>query len=220
MIKFFFFQDSGLKELKKNDVAIIFYITVTVTGQKTIRLSSSSSKCCRKVREGDQDCESIRLHGGDIGFLKPADNRNLTLIYSNLSIMNSSREARPLIWTCTIVNWRNVTGNCIKTTSTGQYKSGPIFLHDRARPHVKVGSWQEIQELGYEFLPRLHGDMALTDYVSSVLQYLHDLVGSCTIDIKEEGGNVQKHEIKFDTSLAKKGTTSIPRLMEREYFFK
>ncbi|GFR24638.1 uncharacterized protein TNCT_402011 [Trichonephila clavata] len=130
MIKFFF-QDSGLKELKKNDVAMIFYITVTVTGQKTIRLSSSSTKCCRKVREGDQDCESIRLHGGDIGFLKPSDNRNLTLIYSNL--------------------------------------------------------------------------------------YLHDLVGSCTIDIKDEGGNVQKHEIKFDTSLAKKGTTYIPRFMEQYY---
>ncbi|KAG8193916.1 hypothetical protein JTE90_011471 [Oedothorax gibbosus] len=77
-------KDEGLYELKIDDVAMIFYITVTNTGKDFVRLHINSSRCCQKVDKDDMDCESMRIHGGDMGNLYPRDFRNLTLIYVNL----------------------------------------------------------------------------------------------------------------------------------------
>ncbi|GBM18698.1 hypothetical protein AVEN_8996-1 [Araneus ventricosus] len=82
-------KDDGVKELKKEDVAMIFYITVTNTGiQEPLHLLVSSKRCCRKVASDDEDCDSMKLRGGDMGKLFPTDIRNLTLIYSNLYLQD------------------------------------------------------------------------------------------------------------------------------------
>ncbi|GIY61097.1 uncharacterized protein CDAR_61131 [Caerostris darwini] len=78
-------KDDGVKALHKEDVAMIFYITVTNTDvNDPIQLSASSKKCCFKVEKDEEDCESMKLVGGDMGKLVPTDIRNLTLIYANL----------------------------------------------------------------------------------------------------------------------------------------
>ncbi|XP_055950695.1 uncharacterized protein LOC129984767 isoform X1 [Argiope bruennichi] len=64
-------------------------MTVTNTGvQEPLHLLVSSKRCCRKVASDDEDCDSMKLHGGDMGKLFPTDIRNLTLIYSNLYLQD------------------------------------------------------------------------------------------------------------------------------------
>ncbi|GIY15867.1 uncharacterized protein CEXT_581771 [Caerostris extrusa] len=75
-------KDDGVKALHKEDVAMIFLTNTDVNDP--IQLSASSKKCCFKVEKDEEDCESMKLVGGDMGKLVPTDIRNLTLIYANL----------------------------------------------------------------------------------------------------------------------------------------
>lgn len=90
-------KDMGVAELKKGDVAMIFYVTVSNTGHEPVRLSVNSTRCCQLISKDDEDCESMKIFGGDMGPLFPQDSRNLTLLYVNLYPHNRQGSCEVLI---------------------------------------------------------------------------------------------------------------------------
>ncbi|XP_071043071.1 uncharacterized protein [Parasteatoda tepidariorum] len=77
-------KDDGLEDLSRGDVVMVFYITVTNIDNDMIHLYANAIECCQTITENDKDCESMRLHGGDMGKLYRQDTRNLTLLFANL----------------------------------------------------------------------------------------------------------------------------------------
>ncbi|GFY51869.1 hypothetical protein TNIN_147041 [Trichonephila inaurata madagascariensis] len=88
------------------------------------------------------------------------------------SILKSSREARPLMWTCTIV----LLNECLTQPRVKQSPlintSGPTLLYDGVRHCVSTGSQEKIQKLKYEFLTHRPYSPELTPTHYQVLRKL------------------------------------------------
>ncbi|XP_067138860.1 uncharacterized protein [Centruroides vittatus] len=71
---------------------MIFYITVTNSGQDILKLRVDGEHCCQKINAEETDCVTMKLIGGEIGELKHGDTRNLTFTYPNISSNNDKME--------------------------------------------------------------------------------------------------------------------------------
>ncbi|KAJ3635061.1 hypothetical protein MTP99_007996 [Tenebrio molitor] len=80
-------QNAGLYEIKSDDIAMIFYLTVENTFDFEIHVAVNNIECI----EGDpyaEGADHMYLVGGDMGFVNRKCMKNLTLIYPNLYLRN------------------------------------------------------------------------------------------------------------------------------------
>ncbi|KAF7263598.1 hypothetical protein GWI33_001767, partial [Rhynchophorus ferrugineus] len=80
--------ESGIAPIKSTDSAVVFFVTVKNDEANEIDLSVRMVQCCETLHDGDSDCSSMNLIGGEMGTLSSGYTKNLTLIYPNLYVYN------------------------------------------------------------------------------------------------------------------------------------
>ncbi|KAK6635158.1 hypothetical protein RUM43_007978 [Polyplax serrata] len=76
--------DSGLMKMKKDDMVVVFFLTVKHNGQSPRRAMIATMECCEKITDDETDCDLMDLWGGDFGIIQPGSVHNFTLLYPNL----------------------------------------------------------------------------------------------------------------------------------------
>lgn len=76
--------DSGLMTIDKNDMVVVFFVTVKHRGNTPRRAMVTMIECCERITENDTDCDLIELYGGDFGVIQPGTVTNFTLLYPNV----------------------------------------------------------------------------------------------------------------------------------------
>lgn len=76
--------DSGVMKILKDDMVVIFFMTIKNHEGSPRRAMIRVVECCERIHEAETDCDIMNLYGGDYGVIEPGTIRNLTLIYPNL----------------------------------------------------------------------------------------------------------------------------------------
>ncbi|XP_068086118.1 uncharacterized protein [Anabrus simplex] len=90
--------DAGYGDIRRNDVGIVFYLTVKNNGLHPYHVITKMDECCETHEKDNTDCSYMQLIGGDMGLIYPQDVRNLTLIYPNLYTYNRHGECVISVW--------------------------------------------------------------------------------------------------------------------------
>lgn len=90
--------NSGVSRFRKDDMIVVFFITIQHHGQKPQRIMLMMVECCEKITDEESDCNSIELYGGDEGIIEGGAIRNLTMHYPNIYAYNRRGTCLVDIW--------------------------------------------------------------------------------------------------------------------------
>ncbi|RZF32414.1 hypothetical protein LSTR_LSTR001878 [Laodelphax striatellus] len=91
-------KGAGIYTMKRNDIGMVFYVTVYNRGTEIVSLVTNMVECCEAITDDDTDCEFMKLMGGHMGTLAPGKSRNVTLIFPNLYLHNRRGECLVQVW--------------------------------------------------------------------------------------------------------------------------
>ncbi|XP_017770311.1 PREDICTED: uncharacterized protein LOC108558035 [Nicrophorus vespilloides] len=81
-------RDANVATLSRDDIGMIFYITVQNSDICGYEVKVSMIECTEVIDEKDKDSGFMYLIGGHMGYLKPKCYKNVTLLYPNMYLHN------------------------------------------------------------------------------------------------------------------------------------